>query len=684
MEFRKLRDLLAENFTKTLGNKPLFETAVDKDYLWNLYLDSFPEGTNPIYRERRVHDCSYCRQFIRNIGGAVYIDDNLEVHSIFEFNTNNPTYQPVMDALAAYVKSKPISDVYLNDIRVVGINQNRELLPDGTVKTWEHFRVELPSQCVARRDDIPTKKGRFRDRRNVFKRSLDEISMDAIETVDELISSNTLYKGEEWKHAIFSLKRYKAEYNSVADEKKGVYAWRRSMEVDDVIGKIRNHSIGVLLVDISEGMDLDTAVRRYEQIVAPTNYKRPKAIFTKKMLEDAKKTISDLGYMDALPRRYATLDDITVNNILFSNRDAAKRISGDIFDDMMAEVKTDAKRFSKVEEILAEKFVTDILPTAKEVEVLLENKHAPNMVSLIAPVNKDAQSMFKWNNGFSWAYTGNITDSDIRERVKNAGGNVEGVLRFSIQWNDTGVWDRNDLDAHCEVRDYRGYLQEHIFFAEMHGRYTRGFLDVDNRHPLKDVPAVENIAWPSKIYMNSGEYKFFVHQYANRGGKDGFRAEIEFDGQIYRFDYDKEVRQDQRIPVATVTLDANGNFSIKEHLKSEQSSRDIWGLKSNTFVPVSVVMYSPNYWDEQKGIGHRHYFFMLKDCVNPEQPNGFYNEFLKHELEQHKRVFEALGSKLAVAAADDQLSGIGFSATKRNELIVKVKGSTERVMKVKF
>lgn len=682
MEFTTMRDKLIVHFNEmTKDVTHLFEVNVDKDEMWNLYLDSFPAGTNKIFRERREHDCSCCRQFIKTIGNAVVIKDN-EITTIWDFRTDDNTYQPVLDALAAFIKSHAVSDVYVSKFNKIGTLQNYEEMEDGRMHQWSHFFLELPNKFVDRsgrsEGDI---KGSFRDTRNVFKRSLDEIDMDSLDTILELVTSNTLYKGEEWKGALTEFRKYKKEYDKLTTEtEKDNFAWEQSVKAGIAIGRIRNHSIGTLLINVSEGMDLDTAVRKYEQIVAPSNYKRPKEIFTKKMLEDAKKTITELGYMDSLGRRFATLDDITVNNILFSNKDAAKRIGGmdDIFGEMEREVVSNPKKFSKVEEIPVDRFVSDVLPTASEVEVYFENKHTGNMVSLIAPENKDAKTMFKWNNNFGWAYAGNMTDS-MKERVKAAGGKVDGDLRFSIQWNEDGK-DNCDLDAHC--REANGY--EIYFSSAKKPRFspTMGQLDVDIISPNGHV-AVENITWANRKTMKTGKYLFFVHQYSG-SAKNGFRAEIEFDGQIYSFEYNKSMRPNEIVNVAEVTLNTDGTFTIKEMLPSNVSSKDVWGVKTNQFVPVSVVMYSPNYWDEQDGIGHRHYFFMLKDCVNPETPNGFYNEFLKNELVEHKRVFAALGSKMRVKDVEDQLSGLGFSATKRDELIVKVKGNTERVLKIKF
>lgn len=667
----------------------LFTVNVDTDELYNLYLDSFPAGTNEIYRERREYDCSCCRHFIRDVGNVVSIK-NGELHTIWGINpVSDDEYNVVAAALDAYVKQKAVSGVFFKKEKRIGTPENREMLPTGKINKYEHFFVDLPEICIFKEyygHTLESDLSQFRDVRNVFKRSLDEISKEAVDTVLELIAQNSLYKGAEWKRQLTEFKNYQKEYGKLTDTQKELWTWEKSIAAGAVIGKIRNHSIGTLLVNITEGMDLDLAVRKYEQIVAPTNYKRPNAIFTKKMLEDAKKTIAELGYMDSLQRRFATLDDITVNNILFSNKDAAKRIAGamDLFDEMEQDVAIDPKRFSKVEEVSVEDFIKNVLPVAKELEVYLENKHIQNMVSLIAPEVADAKTMFKWNNGMSWAYTGNITDSDIKENVKAAGGSVTGVVRFSIQWNDKDGRDNSDLDAHC-IEPKGG---DHIYFSHRKSKYTGGELDVDITHPVEQCRnsngvAVENITFPSKERMIPGTYKFYVNQFSYRGSQ-GFKAEIEVNGEIHSYEYNKPVREN--VQVAEVILDQAGNFKVVDKLSGNCAtiSKDVWGIKTLQFTPVSVVCYSPNYWDEQKGIGHQHLFFMLKDCINPEEPNGYYNEFLKPELEQHRRVFEALGAKAHVKDIDDQLSGVGFSLTKRNDLIIKVKGATERVLKVKF
>ena len=684
--FLKFKKALQNHFNEMQKDVThLFEVDVDKDELWNTYLDSFPAGTNNIFRERREHDCSCCRQFIKNIGAAVTIKDN-QVHTIWELELNDSTYQPVCDALDAFVKAHKVTDIYTTTFPKMGTDFNFEEI-NGRSHRWDHFFLELPSKFVNRSNSSNEEiKGQFRDTRNVFKRSLDEITMDALDTILELINSNTLYKGEEWKTVLTEFKKYKKEYDKLTSESdKELYAWEKSVTAGIAIGRIRNHSIGTLLVNVSEDMDLDTAVKKYEQITAPSNYKRPKAIFTKKMLEDAKKTITELGYMDSLQRRFATLNDITVNNVLFSNKSAARRMNGadDIFGQMEKEVSVSPKKFSKVEEISAQDFIDKVLPTAKEIEAFVENIHEKNFVSMIAPVNPDAKTMFKWNNGLSWAYSGNITDSDMKQNVKAAGGNIYGVLRFSIMWNEDQN-DNSDLDAHCLEPD-----GNEIYFGNCRKPMISrcgGQLDIDITQPMEQMrgkPSVENITWADMTHMKPGVYTFFVHQFRNRGSK-GFKAEVEFNGEIYAFEYNKPVSGN--VLVAEVTLDKNGNFTITEKLSgiSSVTSREIWGINTNQFVPVSVISYSPNYFDEQDGIGHRHLFFFLKDCVNSEEPNGYYNEFLKSDLEKHKRVFEALGAKCHVENTDDQLSGIGFSMTKRAELVVKVKGATERIMKIKF
>lgn len=403
------KKFLAHFNSMTKNAAALYRVDFDPDELWNLYLDSFPAGTNPVYRVRREFDCSCCRHFIKTMGGVVAINGN-EIETIWDFDTTSPEcYQPVVDALSAYVKSKPIKDIFMTHEPTVGTARSYERDENGyKVLTWDHFFVNTP-RCAYTTGDINTETARIRDDRNVFLRSMNELTVEATETVLELIAQNSLYRGAEWKDKLAKLLTYQKDYAKMNPEQQHFRSWQTVIGMDPAIARIRNTSIGTLLIDLSEGKDVNTAVTSYERVVAPANYKRPKAIFTKRMLDDAKKTVTELGYMDSLPRRFARLDDISVNNILFANRDAVSRMNGataDPFAAMEQQVAIDPKRFSHVEEIGIDKFISDVLPIAKELELFMENRFSKNMVSLTAPVNPDAKTMFKWDNAFAWAYTG--------------------------------------------------------------------------------------------------------------------------------------------------------------------------------------------------------------------------------------------------------------------------------------
>lgn len=655
--FKNFNNKLKKAFSE--WTTPIFLTKVDPDKMWEKYLASFPEGSNPIYRERSEHDCSCCRHFVKRFGNLVTIIDG-EMVSIWDIDAEYP-YDKVCATMSKFVKTE-IRDIFLTDEEKMGTRTSVEHLEGAKVKTWDHFYCEAPANCVA--TDIPTKMGDKRTSRNMLKRCMDELTIDAAQTIIELIDQGSIYRGEEFKKNIQEFIKLKKAYDK-ADNKE-FWTW---LNLDNPFIRIRNTAIGTLLIDVSEDVDLETAVKKFESIMAPTNYKRPKALITKKMVKEAEKTINELGLGDSLPRRFARVEDITVNEVLFVNRDTSKKMGGSIFDELDTVEKP--RTFKKVKEIGIKDFIKDVLPTTTNLRIMLENSHEPNFVSLIAPEDREAEPLFKWGNNFSWAYNGDITDS-MKQHVKNAGGRVDGVLRFSIQWNDEDK-TKSDYDAHCKEPSGHIYYSNKLVSSG-------GNLDVDITQPRG--LAVENITWPSLNRMREGEYKFWVHNYSKKGGCGGFSAELEYNGELYEFNYPKDLRNNENVNVATVKFSKSKGLEIIKSLEHSMQQKEIWGVKTGEFVDVSMLTTSPNHWDQQTG--NKHYIFALKGCKNDGTPRGFFNEFLKEELTPHKRVFEALGNKMRVEESDDQLSGVGFSSTQNNSVVVEVEGKSKRVMKVNF
>lgn len=644
----------------------LFEVAADKDVVWNHYLDSFPAGTNLMFRERREYDCNCCKQFIRDVGRVVTFVDGKRV-SIWDIKVPG-YYQTVVDALSKLIHSAPIADEFLHFTTKVGTAQSNVLENDQVV-TYNHFHAVLPQNFVKPNSDIATALSRSRSNVQVLERSLIELTADAAETIIELNAQGSLYRGNEQIASVNLFLDLKNKYDALDAAGKEAFVWTNGLKLGER-GKFRNTAIGTLLEDLSGGMDIESAVKRWEKVMAPANYKRPTALVTGAMIKKAQEKVQELGLMDSLPRRYAVLEDLTVNNVLFADRNTQK--ATDVFGDLLKGAKKPVKGPANVEEISIEKFIREVLPTATSIEALVENRHTGNLVSLVAPVYPDAPNMLKWDNNFSWSYNGEVTDS-IKERVKTAGGNVDGFLRISLAWNNG-----DDLDLH--MRTPNG---NHMYYGSR--RHAGAYLDLDMNGMDKydDQNPVENIIFANEATAQEGIYKVWVHQFSRRSSERvGFTVQLDHKGEQYDFNHPREHRSGD-VDVVTFRYTRKAGVEIIESMPHTKQSKEVWGVATEQFHKVSVVMNSPNHWDGQ-AVGNKHYFFMLEGAKQPGTTRGFYNEYLRNELQEHRKVFEHLGGKMKVPASDDQLSGLGFSDTQRNELTVKVTGAFTRTLKVIF
>lgn len=665
---------------KEMENKyeNLFTANVDNYKLWETYLEAFPKEENKIFRERRTYDCNCCKHFFKNIGNVVAIDENNQLVSVWDLKTGDEIFDKVLKALSEEVKKYEISRVFKTELEVFGSEDNFDNYLENV--KWEHFMYKVPEKYLLPKGEKTSFIAEASTKRRLLSEMLETVNFSTLETIKDLIDDNILYKGTEYKNIIEELINLKTNYSKIPQEQIFNYIWKISPNVRREIAGVKNTAIGTLIMDLNEGTELETAVKKYETVVAPENYKRAKPIYTKAMLEAAQKTITELGYLDSIERRYANIDDISVNDVLFINRNIkSKQATNDVFSILSENVTENPKKYKNVETVSVEKFLNEILPNAKEIKALIENTHKKNLMTLTTAKNKGSKSLFKWDNSFAWNYIGGISDSRMKEEVAKKGGSVTGDLRFSIMWNDDKE-NLSDLDAHCFENTKNG--KNEIFFSDKRSRLSKGELDVDIINP--NGIAVENITFPDRNRMPDGNYKFFVHYYSKRTGyMNGFKAEIEFDDEVFEYEFAGKPNQNDKVDIAEITV-KDGQFEIKELLKnngSSVSSSKLWGLNTNQFADVKLVTKSPNYWNEN-GQGHEHLFFFLEGCVSEEKPNSMFNEYLKDELyRNHRKVFEAISQFSKIEETDNQLSGIGFSMTKRNHLILKVDG---KLMKIEF
>lgn len=666
-DFSKFAALVHAQY-QLMAKGELYTTNITGDDVYAAYLASFPEGSNPIYRERTEHDCSCCKNFIRNIGNVVAIVNGQKV-SVWDVIGVEAPYNTVTEILAAIIRGSAITGLFRTSEHKYGAEKTVELLKNGDTHTWNHFHGAIADKHYSLTPERTI--GEFNNISGVFKRGLNELLPTAFADVIELIQGNLLYRGTEFLPLIKEFQKlqsnYQLRYLETTGSQQDLFIWENA---GNRAAGFRNTVIGTLIQDLSEGMPMEQAVKGFEGKVAPTNYKRPTSLITPSMVNNAMKTIKDLGLEESLERRFARISDVSINNVLWADGTVKPMMKGGIEGLLMGAAKAPVMASSdKAEDISIMDFMSRVLPQASSIDMLVKNTHQSNFMSITAPVHPSNGDLFKWDNNFAWSYDGNITDS-IKERVKAAGGNTNAVMRVSLAW-----FNHDDLDIHAiEPNGYE------IYFGSRSRKSpgNNGCLDVDmNAGRGTTREPVENIVWDTP---KDGVYKIVVNNYMGRDASNkGFTLEVENNGATHQYSCASSPSSGKNNHALELTVKNQAIVSIKTSagVNGGAFSQEKWGIQTETPVKVATIMHSPNHWDDNQ-TGNKHWFFILEGCKNDQPTRGIYNEFLSSKLEEHRKVFEILGDKTKCQPTDDQLSGIGFSSTKSESVLVNVTGDKIR------
>lgn len=642
------------------GN-PIVELDCDGS-LFEIYLDNIPEEYNPIFRTNKFFDGSTDRHFINRIGNIAMITPDYKIVNLWDFESKT-FFENSRRKMFEVMEKCKIKNTFLTSFDIIGSNPNKDN-KDPRI-TWTHYVYKTSSKIKCKKIDIGDQLGKIKTQHDVFKRTMEECNLEDLESVIELVRDKAIYRASEFLGSLEKWYELKSRYNKKPSDE---FLWYNVIKFGGYIC-YRNTVIGSLIDDLYNGVDLEKAVKSYESKVAPSNYKRPRALVTSKMVEDARAKLEEVGLLESIYRKAAKITEIPTDKILFTSQES-KSLS--VFDDLKQDAELTVKKklvFEKAREVKFDEFIS-LLHKVNKIGLLPNHAVNSSKVVLTNSKNENVPTPFKWDNNFAWSYIDSDTADSIVQRVKDAGGVVDGDIRFSLSWDN-----RDDLDLSFEDSYYRK-----IYFGNKTA--LGGRLDVDaNFSEIVENP-VENIYWRNIDRLKDGEYVVSVNNYMKRSEeKQGFKIQMEVLGDIVTYSYPDNHLRSNTIMLKIVKKGNNIDVTYENPKLIKHN------LSGNKFIDIKNVIKSPNAWDGET-IGNEHIIFLADDVEVKFSVRGFYNEQLNSKLEEHRKVTEILGSKLKIDPVEfespDTAKGYGISTTSNNVFYLRLTYNDNRQELIKL
>jgi hypothetical protein len=377
-----------------------FTTDVSGDELFQIYLNAFEDPA-----QRQIHNCNCCKQYFRNYGNLVFVNDSGDTEPAVWPTTASGIYEAPIAAVREAVR----------DAKVTGVFSYQEKTWSNTMGSgaaWTHYKV-TPSYLPANRDRLKTPYQVMAEKKEDYKNlmvALSEFKAEHVKVALQLLEGNELYRSEK----IIGGAQFLADLHKIKASKKGKRTanllWKKIALAPAGFCHPRSGVIGTLLEDIAAGMSFDQVKRRFDDKMRGEVYQRPQALPSSGNVKRAEEIVEKLGVRQSLRRRFAALSEVRQHAIWERPQPKQKAQSGD---SVFGHLKTKDQRQEvppqmnvPKKDITWDKFVRVVLPKAQSIE-LLTKKHNDNYCALVTASDKDAPPILQWDldearNPASW------------------------------------------------------------------------------------------------------------------------------------------------------------------------------------------------------------------------------------------------------------------------------------------
>lgn len=374
------------------GSVNLFYTDVNQDALYEAYLDGF---ATPI--DRQHHNCSCCRQFIKNYGSLAIVSNHGEPWSVFWSGPNLAPYDDSRRRMDLMIARTKITGVFRTGKTVLGTPASG-VAPDG--EPWTHFSVMLPDAVLRSHSATLTPGQQMAEKAEdyrILREAMAEFKRQHVEQAVTILRAEDLYRGEKVLGAAeFLLKMFDLQAHWRGRTLSNLI-WKAVAEAPTGFCKPRGAMIGTLLEDIASGTyTLDAVKSRFAAKMHPLQYQRPQAAPKAGTIAQAEKLVADMGLEPALHRRFARFDEIE-KHLLWRPRPAGGGNDGSVFGYLKEDHKAPgtALKSTTIKPITWIKFADSVMPTAEQIQVLMVG-YMP-FFGMTTATNPEAPPILQWD-----------------------------------------------------------------------------------------------------------------------------------------------------------------------------------------------------------------------------------------------------------------------------------------------